>query len=275
MPMRIIRCYLFGDGRSPPDVALPHVNRGAGCIDTRSRLDSATLKLTASGRHSARFFGPQQLSLHRNSMTPTFRLAPVAVIVMLAGAAVPSAAQVAAPGAAPVATSPAKKELVKKALQLQQAGIESIGVAMSNQAAGQLLQIVTPAITRLPEDKRKAVATEMQAEVRKFQGEVTPVLRASATKWAPSTLGTALEEKLTEDELKTLVTWLESPVSRKYHQISGEAQQALTQKIVAETRPQIEPKLKALEQAMMAKLKAASAAPAASAPKPADAPPKK
>ena len=209
-------------------------------------------------------------------MRPTFRLAPVAVIVMLAGAAIPGAAQVAAPPAAPSAapaaaplpTSPAKKELVKKALQLQQAGIESIGVAMANQAAGQLLQIVTPAITRLPEDKRMGVATELQAEVRKFQGEVVPILRASATKWAPSTLGTALEEKLTENELKTLIAWLESPVSRKYQQLSGEAQQALTQKIVAETRPQIEPKLKALEQAMMAKLKAASAAASPSAPSP-------
>ena len=228
-------------------------------------------------------------------MRPTFRLAPVAVIVMLAGAAIPGAAQVAAPpaaspaapsagpsaapAAAPLPTSPAKKELVKKALQLQQAGIESIGVAMANQAAGQLLQLVTPAITRLPEDKRMGVATELQAEVRKFQGEVVPILRASATKWAPSTLGTALEEKLTESELKTLIAWLESPVSRKYQQLSGEAQQALTQKIVAETRPQIEPKLKALEQTMMAKLKAASApppaAPAPAAPKAAEPAPKK
>ena len=164
---------------------------------------------------------------------------------------------------------------MKKALQLQQAGIESVGAAMANQAAGQLMQIATPAITRLPQDKRQAVATELQAEVRKFQGEVAPVLRASATKWAPSTLGTALEEKLTEDELKTLVAWLESPVSRKYHQLSGEAQQALTQKIVAETRPQIEPKLKALEQAMSAKLKAASADASAAPPRPADSAPKK
>lgn len=212
-------------------------------------------------------------------MKPTSRLAPLAVLTMLACSAAPSVAQVAAPPAAPaaaaVASSPAKKELVKKALQLQQAGIESVGVAMASQAAGQLLQIATPAITRLPEDKRQGVATELQAEVRKFQGEVTPILRASATKWAPSTLGTALEEKLTEDELKTLIAWLESPVSRKYQQLSGGAQQALTQKVVAETRPQVEPKLKALEQAMMAKLKAASAAPAPSAPKPADAAPKK
>jgi hypothetical protein len=60
-------------------------------------------------------------------MNPTFRLAPLAVITMLACSATPSVAQVAAPPtapvAAPVASSPAKKELVKKALQLQQAVI--------------------------------------------------------------------------------------------------------------------------------------------------------
>jgi hypothetical protein len=208
-------------------------------------------------------------------MSPTFRLAPLAVAIMLAGAAFPLAAQVAAPATPAAASSPAKKELVKKALQLQQAGIESIGNAMANQAAGQLLQIATPSIARLPQDKRQAVATELQGEVRKFQNEVAPVLRASAMKWAPSILGASLEEKFTEDELKTLVAWLESPVSRKYHQLSGEAQQALTQKIVAETRPQIEPKLKALEQAMTAKLNAAQAAAAAAPAAPPAAAPKK
>ena len=68
--------------------------------------------------------------------------------------------------------------------------------------------------------------------------------------------------------LEVLVAWLESPVSRKYQQITPDAQQALTQKIVAETRPQIEPKLKALEQTMMAMLKTASAAASPSAPSP-------
>lgn len=209
-------------------------------------------------------------------MSPTFRLAPLALAIMLAGAAFPLSAQVAAPATPAVASSPAKKELVKKALQLQQAGIESIGNAMANQAAGQLLQIATPAIARLPQEKRQGVATELQGEVRKFQNEVAPVLRASAVKWAPSILGAALEEKFTEEELKTLVAWLESPVSRKYHQLSGEAQQALTQKIVTETRPQVEPKLKALEQAMTAKLNAAQAAATAApaAPPPAAAPKK-
>lgn len=201
-------------------------------------------------------------------------LARIAVFVVLAGAA----AQVSAQGAAqaPVApakkeaaappVSPAKKELVKKALQLQQAGIESVGVGMANQTAGQVMQMAGPGIARVPEDKRRALVNDLQAEVRRFQNEAAPILRASAVKWAPSTLGATLEEKFSEDELKVLVAWLESPVSRKYQQVTPEAQQALTQKIVAETRPQIEPKLKTLEQAMVAKLNAATAPAPASPP---------
>ena len=155
---------------------------------------------------------------------------------------------------------------MKKALQLQQAGIEGVGNGMANQAAGQVMQMAGPGIARAPEEKRRALVADLQGEVRKFQAEVAPLLRASAVKWAPSTLGTTLEEKFSEDELKVLVAWLESPVSRKYQEVTPEAQQALTQKIVAETRAQVEPKLKTLEQAMIAKLNAATAPAAAPAP---------
>ena len=196
-------------------------------------------------------------------------LVRIAAVVVLATAALQAGAQGAAQApASPATVSPAKKELVRKALQLQQAGIEGVGVGMASQAAGQLMQIAGPSIARLPEDKRRAVVNDLQAELRKFQAEVTPILSASAVKWAPLTLGAALEEKFTEDELKVLIAWLESPVSRKYQQVAPEAQQALTQKIVTETRSQIEPKLKALEQAMMGRLKAASA-PASSPAQPA------
>lgn len=203
-------------------------------------------------------------------MKSTSHLVGALVFFALSVAANPASAQGASP-AAPAkkeaaAVSPAKKELVKKALQLQQAGIESVGTGMANQTAGQVMQMAGPGIARAPEDKRRALVADLQAEVRKFQGEVAPLLRASATKWAPSTLGATLEEKFSEAELKVLIAWLESPVSRKYQEVTPEAQQALTQKIVTETRGQIEPKLKALEQAMIAKINAATTPPASTAP---------
>ena len=180
---------------------------------------------------------------------------------------------VAAAAMAQGAVSTAKKDLVQKVLTLQQAGIEGIGNVLANQTANQVLQVAGQAIARVPAEKREALAAELQAEVKKFFDDIAPVLRASAVKNAPTTIGTELEEKFSEDELKVLIGWLESPVSKKYQQMTGELQQALGQKLVAETRPQIEPKLKALEAVMGSKLRAAAGEQGGGAPAPAAAKP--
>lgn len=185
----------------------------------------------------------------------TALLSTAAAVAMAQGAAAP----------APAAVSPAKKELVQKALTLQQAGIESIGAGLASQTANQVMQVAGQALARVPPEKREALAAELQAEVRKFFDDVAPVLRASALKNAPGTVGATLEEKFSEEELKVLVAWFESPVSKKYQQLSAEMQQNLGQKLIAETRPQVEPNLKALEQVMGAKLRAATGEPASAA----------
>ena len=122
---------------------------------------------------------------------------------------------VAAAAMAQGAASPAKKDLVQKVLTLQQAGIEGIGSALANQTASQVLQVAGQAMAQVPADKREALGAELQAEVKRFFDDVSPILRASAVKNAPSTIGASLEEKFSEDELKVLVGWLESPVSKK------------------------------------------------------------
>jgi hypothetical protein len=45
-----------------------------------------------------------------------------------------------------------------------------------------------------------------------------------------------LEEKFTEDELKQLIAWLESPVNKKYQQLAPEMSNSLGQKLAAESR---------------------------------------
>lgn len=190
---------------------------------------------------------------------------------LLLTAAIGAAAQGAAAPAAPV--SPAKKELVARVLQLQQSGIEALGTQIAGQTAGQVLQAVGAAMPRVPADKREAVFNQVQADVRKFHDDIAPMLRTRAARLAPTTLGTALEEKFSEEELKSLVAWLESPTSRKFQQVAGEVQQSFAQKLVADTRPQVEPKLKALEESIAAKLNAAgggASAPAGAAPKKAE-----
>jgi hypothetical protein len=88
-------------------------------------------------------------------------------------------------------------------------------------------------------------------------------VRDKAIKLAPSTLGAAMEEKFSEDELKQLLAWFESPLNKKFQQVSPEMQNNFMQKLVAESRPLIEPKLQSLQQQVRNTLQAA--APAAGA----------
>jgi hypothetical protein len=160
------------------------------------------------------------------------------------------------------AQTTAKKELVAKVLLLQQPAIEQAAQALAERPALQMLQQAGMALqSQLPADKREAVAKEIQAEAKKYADEAVPLVRERAVKLAPSTVGALLEEKFSEDELKQLIAIIESPVNRKFLQLGGEMQNALIDKLVAETQGVVEPKVRALEQAIGKRL--AQAAPAA------------
>ncbi|MEP6971328.1 MAG: hypothetical protein ABJA49_12860 [Betaproteobacteria bacterium] len=159
-------------------------------------------------------------------------------------------ALLAVAGAAFAQSSPAKKVLVAKVLELQQPAIELVARAMAEQPAQILMQRAGPLLQqRIPPDKREAVARDIQADVKKYVDETVPVVRDRAVALAPSTIGVLLDERFTEDELKQLIAIIESPINRKFQSLGGEMQKSLTEKLVAETKPVIEPKIRALDRA--------------------------
>lgn len=169
-------------------------------------------------------------------------------------------------------SSAAKKELVAKVLQLQQPGIELAGQALAERPAAQLMQQAGLALqTKVAPEKREAVAKEIQADVKKYTDEAVPLLRERAVKLAPTSIGPVLEEKFTEDELKQLIAIIESPVNRKFAQMTGELQKSLIDKLVADMQGTIDPKVKALELSIGQRLglPAKSDAPVSKAAKPA------
>ncbi len=178
--------------------------------------------------------------------------------------------------AAATPSSPAKKELIQKLMLLQQPGIEGLARNLVEQPALAMMQAAGRALPNVPADKREAVGKSIETDIKKYVEETTPIVRDRAVKLAPSTIGAAMEEKFTDDELKQLVAWLESPVNKKYAQLGPEIQTGFTQKLVAEARPTVEPKLQALEARVRASLGAPPpAAPAGSSPAKAAAPAKK
>ena len=177
-------------------------------------------------------------------------------------------------GAVSAQTISAKKsELVAKVLTLQQAAIEQTAQMLVERPAVQMMQQASVALqTRVPPEKRDAVAKDIQADLKKYADEAGPLVRQQAVKLAPSTIGVLMEQRFTEEELTQLIAILESPVNRKYQQMGGDLQKVLADKLVTETKASVEPKVKALEQAMVKHLglpppPAASAASAAKTPK--------
>ena len=53
-----------------------------------------------------------------------------------------------------------------------------------------------------------------------------------------------------EDELKQLATFLESAAYNKYQQLGGEMEKSLVEKLLADTRSTVEPKVNALDLAI-------------------------
>lgn len=157
--------------------------------------------------------------------------------------------------AAGAQTTASKKELVAKLLQLQQPAIERSAIMMIERPAATLMQQAGAVLqTRIPPDKREAIAKDMQADVKKYADELVPLVRERAVKLAPSTIGVLMEEKFTEDELKQIIAITESPVYRRYQQVGAELEKALIDKLVAELRSVIDPKVRALDQALVARL---------------------
>jgi uncharacterized protein len=172
-------------------------------------------------------------------------------------------------GAVHAQSTPVKKELVARVLKLQQPGIEDLARSVAERPAQQMLQQASMLLLqRIPEEKREKLAKEIQADAQKFVDEVEPVITERAVKLAPVSIGTLLDEKFNEDELKQVIAFLESPVYKKYGDLNADMQTALVAKLVADTRATIEPKIKALDQSISGRLKAAAGVAADPAPAP-------
>lgn len=146
-----------------------------------------------------------------------------------------------------------KKGDIQKILTLQQPALEDMARTVAERPALQMAASVRQIMAQaVPEDKREATAKQVDAEIKKYLDAAVPAVRASATKLSQSTLGPMLDEKFSDDELKELVTMLEAPVFKKYQGMLPEMSNTMLEKVVADARPQVQPKLQAAETSIRA-----------------------
>lgn len=172
-----------------------------------------------------------------------------------------------------------KATLVKQFIDLQRPGVEALARGLVQQSSDPIAAAGSEYLrTQVPADKREAAGKAADAELRKYYDENYPIVRDRALAAAPGALGPVLEKNFSEDELKQLIAWISGPLSKKYQESTQAMQQALMEKVVADTRPTIEPKLQELNVTVAKALGApvdGQPAPAPTARAPAKAPAKK
>ena len=177
-----------------------------------------------------------------------------------------SSAPAAAPAPVP-APSPAKQALINELLEIERPGVEAVARSLVQRPLQNLMQSAGQALqSNVPADKRQAVAQSIEASMKQFAQTNGDTLASQAVKLEPSILGTQLNERFTEEELRQLVTFLKSPTSKKFAEVGGQWQGALAQKLVADNGPTLETHFKALQLDVAKQLGVKPAPAAASAP---------
>lgn len=147
------------------------------------------------------------------------------------------------------AMAQSKKELVQKLLVSQQPLVDNAAQNLAEQPARQLVASAKQVLQQgVPPEKREATAKQVDVEIKKYLDSAVPLFKTSATKLTASSVAPALEEKFTEDELKQLITILDSAVLKKYQAALPDLiGPAFLEKVVLDVRPALDPKLQTVQ----------------------------
>jgi uncharacterized protein len=141
-----------------------------------------------------------------------------------------------------------KAAMIKQFIDLQRPGVESLARGLVEQSSAPIAQAGSQYLqTQVPAEKREAAAKAADVELKKYFDEAYPIVRDKAVQLAPTALAPIMEQNFSEEEMRQLLAWISSPLSKKYQEINPKLQTALTEKLVAETRATIEPKMVALD----------------------------
>lgn len=171
-------------------------------------------------------------------------------------------ALLAAAGTAAAQSAPGteKQKLVDKVLALWH--LEDTAVVMVQRPAAEAMQQARIALQgRVSAAKQEATLHEITADLQKYVDEATPIAKAAALRIKAPTVGPLLAQNFSEEELRQLIALLESPVKKKFEQLLPQFERSFGEKVAADCRPAIDPKLHAMTEAVGLKLRAASMAP--------------
>lgn len=138
--------------------------------------------------------------------------------------------------------SDAKRALAQKISQIQQ---KSDSAAMAEQLTASAVQPLIAGWSQrldesVPPARQKEIRDKLDVELKKFADTTRKSIEGQSAKAAEAALVPILMEKLSEDEMKTIIAYLESPAAAKFQAIGADATNAWAQKVIDATRPSVE-----------------------------------
>ena len=176
------------------------------------------------------------------------RLGVAAWLAVSLLAASTAQAQTATTATAPTGT---KRELALK-LATQQAGpeLDRLVVQLTNSAVQPMIDVYSRRLeTQVAKDKQAKAAEQLNVELKRYGDEVVKIVQAKAAKVSEETLANVYAENFTEEELRQLTVFFASATVKKYQALTPQLSNAVVQKMVEATRPDIQARAKTFEEA--------------------------
>jgi hypothetical protein len=117
----------------------------------------------------------------------------------------------------------------------------------------------------VPPARQKDVRDKLDVELKKFADNTHKAIEAQVGKAAETALVPLFMDKLSEDEMKTIIAYMESPAALKFQGLSADAGNAWAQKVIDATRTTVETNVKSFD-AAATKIVGVPATPPATAP---------
>ena len=159
-----------------------------------------------------------------------------------------------------MAQNDAKRALANKLVQLQ---LKTDGPAITDQLTNSAVQPIVAGWSQrldetVPPARQKEVRDKLDVELKKFADSTHKSIEAQVGKAAEAAMVPIFMEKLSEEEMKTIIAYMESPASAKLQALGADATDAWAKRIIDSTRSQVEASAKTFESAADRIVKAAA-----------------
>ena len=171
-------------------------------------------------------------------------------------------------GAAQAQTADPKLEWATKAVALQQGPeLERLVSQLAESSSQDIVQSWGVKLrTDVPKEKVEQTAQSLNAELKKYNDDVTKIISSKVNKASTDSLVPVYMARFSLDELKQLVAFFESPAVKKYQAAAPELGNVFVNQLIMETRSDVNARAKQFDDAATKIVGTTPKAPAATAP---------